>query len=91
MAVSVMPEDEGFLAVDYAGRLEFRGDAARGVARMQQDEGLPRGLGWSKDCPREPACGRQQHYADEPKQLAHNELSLDDEGVGESWFLGGRG
>jgi len=88
MAVSVMPEDEGFLAVDDAGRLEFRGNAPGGVAGMQQDEGLSRGLGRSEDCPREPACGRQQHSEDEPEQLAHNELSLDDEGVGRVGFAG---
>jgi len=67
LAVSIMPEDECLLAADDAGRLEFCGDAAAGVARMQQDEGLPRWFRGSENCPREPTRGRQQCNEDEPE------------------------
>ena len=67
VTVNVMPEDEGLLTADYAGGFEFRGDAAAGVARMQQDEGLPRWFRGSENCPREPTRGRQQCNEDEPE------------------------
>src|SRR5579863_3495104 len=86
MPVNIMPENEGVLVADHACRLELGGDAAGGVSGMEKDENLASRLAGSENRPGEPAGRCQQRYEDEPKQLAHNEDSLDDRGDWQNLF-----
>ena len=49
---------------------------------MQQDEGLSGDFDGRQHGPCEPACAGGEYHEDEPDDLAHNALSLDDE-IGE--------
>ena len=76
--VKVVPEHEGFFAADDAGDFQFGGDAAGGVAGTQHDEGLRVRLDGSQHGPGEPARAAERRDENEPDNLAHDELSLDD-------------
>ena len=81
-AVEVVPEDECFLAANDAGGLEFGGDAAGGVSRVQHHKGFSRRFYRSEQSPGEPASEGERRDEDEPDDLAHDGHSLDDEGGG---------
>src|SRR5208282_3230016 len=83
LVAQVVPEDESFFAANDAGTLEFGGDAVRGVAGAQQDEGLPRGLDGREHGPGEPSRGAEGSERNQPENLAHSSDSLDDGGMGD--------
>jgi len=52
--MEVSPKDEGFLAANDSGVLQFGGDAARRVTRPKHDKGLARRLQRGQKSPGEP-------------------------------------
>src|SRR6266851_7044067 len=74
----VVPENERLLAANDPGGLEFAGDAAGGVARMQHHEGLSRRFNRDQKSPGEPASAGENSNQNEPEDLAHDGDSLDD-------------
>src|SRR5579862_3628147 len=78
----VVPENKGFLAADDAGVFEFGSDAASGVCGPKQTERLGRRCGRHQEGPGQPSCGCDDADQNQPDELSHNEVSLDDEGAG---------
>jgi hypothetical protein len=76
----VAPKNESLFAADYSGRLEFEGDAARGVSGMQHHKGLRCGLDGNEQYPGEPSAEGKRRNKNEPEESAHDGDSLDDRG-----------
>ena len=77
--VKIMPEDEGILAANDPGGLQFRGNTPRGISGVQQHKGFRRGFRGSQQSPGEPSPEGERCNNDEPEDFAHDGDSLDDE------------
>ena len=78
--MAVVPQNEGFLAADYARILKFSGDAAGRVSGAQHYECLARRFDGRKQGPGEPSDGTDERDECEPDQLSHSKHSVDEVG-----------